>query len=82
MQTAIEQRIARGWSDERISQDVLCDETTVADCRDYLDTLIYGPPPSEIVHGLAGYKRGCDCSLCIEANRDRVRRQTKTRSCA
>ena len=37
-----------------------------------------------ITHGLAGYRRGCRCKVCLKANRDHVaawrRRQRKSKS--
>lgn len=82
LETAIEQRIARGWTVERISADVLCTDEEVLDVADYLDGLIREPVtvPAPIKHGIGGYKRGCPCAVCREANRVRYTRQRQ--SCA
>lgn len=85
IETAIEIAIARSWNGPADNADIAtvvgCSVAEVETVLIYLDS-VATEPVRVVTHGLHRYRAGCRCEVCVGANRDRVRRQTKTRSCA
>jgi hypothetical protein len=61
--------------------------TGPADCRQLLDVLGLLPKRMTAVHGMSGYRKGCRCERCSQANNRRnqrlraARRTTTTADC-